>query len=187
MTPKPIGWIALPACVIAVLISVIGGRTTSPRTAQAAQFQSQAYSRHLETTAQSCQNVINQLIAMQRIAIDNKYSLNAKPLTADDRLIAQEYQLDMSKCPADFQLAMFRFMMTEDTARLHAHTDKTGNSEKILGAVIQEVVAHGFAGKSIQSPAGQNAAITDQQKKDLTKMQGALLDVAQVAAKYGVK
>jgi phage FluMu gp28-like protein len=128
------------------------------------------------------------MIAMRRTAMDKKRSGQVKPLTADDQLVAQEYQLDMSKCPADFQLAMFRFMMTEDTARLHAHMDRTGKAEKILGAGVEGFATHGLTtNKSVQSLISYDEKISDQQKKDLANMQAALQDVAQVATKYGVK
>jgi len=128
------------------------------------------------------------MIAMRQAAMDKKRTGQVTPLTADDQLVAQEYQLDMKKCPADFQLTLFRFMMTEDTARLHAHMDPTGKAEKILGAVIEDVATHGFsAGTSLQVPIDYDEKTADQQKKDVAKIQAALLDVAHVAMKYGVK
>jgi hypothetical protein len=187
MKRKSIGWVALPACLVAVSIAVIGGRATTPRSARAASSKSRANFVSPETT-QACQDIIDQMIAMQRTAMDKKRSGAVKPLTADDQLVAQEYQLDMSKCPADFQLALFRFMMTEDTARLHAHMDRTGKAERILGVVVEGVTPQYFAaGKSVQSLIRYNEELTDQQKRDLANMQAALKDVAQVATKYGVK
>jgi hypothetical protein len=184
MKRKSIGWVALPACLVAVAISVIGGRTTTPRSAQAGITRPRANAVPTETT-QACQDVIDQMIAMQRTSMDKKRSGSVKPMTADDQLVAQEYQLDMSKCPEDFQLALFRFMMTEDTARLHAHMDKTGNSEKVIGAVIEGVATKGFsASKSLIS---YNEKVTDQQKKDLAKIETAWQDVVKTAKKYGVK
>ncbi|HEY1922807.1 MAG TPA: hypothetical protein VGG44_08565 [Tepidisphaeraceae bacterium] len=187
MKRKSIGWIALPACLVAVSIAIHSGHAITPRTAQAASFKSRANLVPSETT-QACQDVINQMIAMQQATLDKKRLTKINPLTADDQLVAQEYQLDMSKCPADFQLAMFRFMMTEDTARLHAHRDKTSQAEKILAAVIEASSTRGYAApKLIPSPGEYRDQATDQQKKDLANMVKAWRDVALIASKYGAK
>jgi hypothetical protein len=186
MKRKSIGWITLTACVMAVAIVVIGGRTTTPRSARAAS--STWRWNPMSGTTQACQAVIDQMIAMRQAAIDKKRSGKVKPLAADDQMVAQEYQLDMKKCPEDFQLTLFRFMITEDTARLHAHTDPTGNSEKILGAIIESVATHGFSAReSFQITIDSDEKTADRQKKDLEKMQTALLDVEHVAKKYGAK
>lgn len=103
-------------------------------------------------------------------------------------LVAQESRIDTSKCPTDFRMAELRFVTAEDAMCMHTHMDKTGNAEELLDAAMGTVATKGLsAGKSLQSWNDYNEKITDEQKQDLANMQSALLDLSQVAMKYGVK
>lgn len=187
MAQKPIGWIALPACMVTVAIAVIGGRRTIPQTAQAAAPPPQSNVVAAETT-EACQAVLSQIVTIQQILIDEKRSRTIKSQTPMGELVAQESRIDTSKCPTDFRMAELRFVTAEDAMCMHTHMDKTGNAEELLDAAMGTVATKGLsAGKSLQSWNDYNEKITDEQKQDLANMQSALLDLSQVAMKYGVK
>jgi hypothetical protein len=187
MARKPLGWIILSVCVIAVAAAVYDGRRTMPQIAQAAAPPPQANSVSAETT-QACQAVVVQLATIQRIVLEEKQSRTIKPQAANDELVAQEYRIDTSKCPTDFRMAELRFVTAEDSARIHAHMDRTGKAEEILGAAVSVYATGGLAApRSIQSWNAYNEKIADEQKQDLANIQSAFLDFAQVAMSYGVK
>jgi hypothetical protein len=187
MARKSIGWIILSGCMIAVATAVFCGRESVPQTAQAATPPPQANVVSAETT-QVCQAVVDQLATIQRIVLEEKRSRTIKPQAANDELVAQEYRIDTSKCPTDFRMAELRFVTAEDSARIHAHMDRTGKAEEILGAAVSLYATGGLsAPKSIRSWNDYNEKIADEQKQDLANMQSAFLDFAQVAMSYGVK
>jgi hypothetical protein len=139
-------------------------------------------------TTQACQSVVYQMVTIQQLVMDEKQSRTIRPLAPMDELVAQEYRINTSKCPTDFRLAVMRFVMAEDSARVHAHMDRTGNADEALVASMETVATHGLSAiKSLRSLNDYNEKIADEQKRDLANIQSALLDFAQVAMKYGVK
>jgi hypothetical protein len=102
--------------------------------------------------------------------------------------VAQEYQIDTSSCPADFRMAVLRLIAAEDAARQHAHMYTTAKQEIGLETLIGCFAGEPFVVASgVKSAVNYNQKIADEQKQDLAKIQSALLDLAQVAMKYGVK
>jgi hypothetical protein len=187
MARNSIGWIIVTGCVIAVAVAVFGDRAPLPPTAQAAVAPPQVNVVSAEIT-QACQVVVAQMATIQRILLDEKQAKAITPQAAMDELVAQEYRIDTSKCPPDFGMAVLRFVTIEDSARIHAHMDKTGRADEILAALVGVVATRGLSAcKSIQSWNDYNEKIADEQKQDLSNMQSAFLDLAQVAMKYGVK
>lgn len=183
MTQKSIGWIALYVCLIAVAVAIFDGRRPMPQTAQAA-TPSQASTVSPDTT-QACQAVINQMVMIQRITADEMRSAKGNCLAALDECVAQEYQIDTSYCPADFRMAVLRFVVAEDSARIHAHMDKSGQTEAALAACFEMMTPRFMSAP--KSLVGYDEKIADDQKQDLAKIQSAGLDLVQVAMKYGVK
>jgi len=186
MKQKRIGWIALPVCLVAATIAVIGGRQTMPPSARAA-APPQANVVPAETT-QACQAVVEQMVTIQRVLVDEERSRTIKRLAALDELVAQEYLIDTSKCPTDFRMAVLRFVAAEDAMCIRAHMDKTGKAEEILGAAVEIFATKGLsAGKSLQSIIGYYESVAGDQKQDLANIQSAMLDLVQAAMNYGVK
>ncbi|HEX4052968.1 MAG TPA: hypothetical protein VHX86_01755 [Tepidisphaeraceae bacterium] len=183
MTQKSIGWIALYTCVIAVAVAVFDGHRPEPQTAQASTSpQSPAVSPDV---TQACQAVINQMVMIQRITADEMRATGRRFLPTFDECVAQEYQIDTSSCPADFRLAVLHFVAAEDSARVHAHMDKTGQAEAALAACF-EMMGPRFV-SAPQSMVGSDAKVADEQRQDLAKIQSAGLDLVQASMRYGVK
>jgi hypothetical protein len=171
--------------VISVALAVFSGRGSTPQAAQAAPPPPPVNVVPVETT-QACQAVLTRIITLQQTLINGKQSGTITPLAAFDKLVAQEYQLDTSKCPTDFRMAVMRFVTAEEFARIHAHLDKTGRAEKFLGVLEGAIVTQGFSTRSsLQSSSDEK--IADEQKRDLANIQSALLNLAQVSMNYGVK
>jgi hypothetical protein len=188
MRRKSIGWIILSGCVIAVAVAVFSGLQQMPERAQAAVAPPQQANVVPAETTQDCQAVAAQIVAIQQTILAEKRSGQLKGLAPLDVLVAQEYQIDTSKCPADFRMAVLHFVAAEDVARIHAHMDRTGRLGEALTACVEVAASRGLAiGKATQSWNAYNQKITDEQKQDLANIQSALLDFAQVAMKYGVK
>jgi hypothetical protein len=140
-----------------------------------------------ETTA-ACQSVVNQMATIRRVVNNELQSGTIKADAANDELVDQELQIDTSKCPTDFRIALLRFITSEDAARMHAHTDKTGRCDEALATGIEILATHGVAsGKTLQPWNDLNQMVTDDQKQDFSNMQSAYLNFAQAAAKYDVK
>jgi hypothetical protein len=183
MMRKSLGWIALYVCLLAVAFAIFHGPHYAPEPAQAAVAPSEMTPAW--DTTQACQAVVNQMVTIQRITADEARSAHDRFLSALDECVAQEYQIDTSNCPADFRIAALRFIAAEDSARIHAHIDKTGQAENFLAACF-EVMTPRFT-LSSKSLVDNETRIADEQKQDFAKIQSAGLDLAQVALKYGVK
>lgn len=106
-------------------------------------------------------------------------------MPAFDECVAQQYQIDTSSCPADFRLAVLHFVAAEDSARVHAHMDKTGQAEPALAACF-EMMTPRFS-SAPQSIVNSDVKVPDEQRQDLAKIQSAGLDLVQAAMRYGVK
>jgi hypothetical protein len=158
MTRKNIGWIALYICLISVTATVLDNRETLQPVAQAAALSPQiAQSPAVSSeTIQACQAVADRIVTIQGTNFNKNSSEYRKNWTPLDECVAQEYQIDTSKCPVDFRMAVLRFIMTEDSARIHAHMDKTGKATITLGRAVNLFAFH--------SLSGQNSLINDDQK-----------------------
>ena len=183
MMRKSIGWLALYGCLIVVGYASIDRSRWSPQSAQAKPAPSDA--AQTWNTTQACQAVINQVLMVQRITADEVRSANSKCFPALDECVTQEYQIDTSNCPADFRLAVLHFTAAQDLARIHAHMDKTGQTEAALAACVELMIPR-FA--SAPKPAfDAQVNLADGPKQDMAKIESAGWDLVQVAMKYGVK
>ena len=187
MTPHKLRLIAIALAALACWwCATSNSPLPSPRSADAAPSPRTNFVS--PETTRACQSVVYQMVTIQQFVMDEKQSRTIRPLAAMDELVAQEYRIDTSKCPTDFRLATMRFIMAEDSARVHAHMDRTGKADDALVAGMEILATHGLsAGKSLQSMNNYNEKIADEQKQDLANIQSALLDFAQLAMKYGVK
>jgi hypothetical protein len=187
MTRNSTGWIAVCGCLLAVTIAVIGGRDVAPPQAQAASLSSQPNAVSPETT-QACQAVVQRMVTIQQTILAEKQARQLIGVAPLDVIVPEEYQIDTSKCPADFRMPVLRFVAAEDSARIHAHMDKTGRKEEFLTAGVEVLTTHWFGvGRAAKSLNDFNQKISDEQKQDFANIQAAYLDLAQVAMKYGVK
>jgi len=178
MTRKSIGWIVLPGCVITVALAVFGSRRSMPQTAQAAAQQPQSNVVPAETT-QACQAVMNQITVIQRIVTSEQQAGQLTPLAEVDALVSQETLIETSKCPADFRMSEMRLIGAESTLSRDAHMD-TGKRGDGAARLLFDFWAH-------QSPYEHADKVADEIKRDLDAIQSAILDLDQVAMKYGVK
>jgi hypothetical protein len=136
-------------------------------------------------TTQACQAVVDQMVSIQQFVMDEKLS---NRVAAMDELVAQEYRIDASKCPADFRLAISRIVSAENSARMRTNTDQSGNANEALLAGMEIFATRGpSAGKSVQSSSAYSEKIADNQNQDLSNVRSALRDFVQLATKYGVK
>jgi hypothetical protein len=182
MTRTNIGWIILGGCLVAVVVAVFFGQWPMPQQAQAA-----PPPISLETT-QACHGVVEEIVTIQQTVLNERRAGILRGLAPLDAIVAQEFQINTSRCPSDFRMAAMRFIAAEDSARIHAHMDRTGKLGEALTAGVEVFASHGFAiGKAAQSLDAYNQKIADEQKQDLANIQATLLDLAQVAMKYGVK
>jgi hypothetical protein len=129
-------------------------------------------------TTQACQAVVDQMVSIQQFVMDEKLS---NRVAAMDELVAQEYRIDASKCPADFRLAISRIVSAENSARMRTNTDQSGNANEAFATRGPS------AGKSVQSSSAYSEKIADNQNQDLSNVRSALRDFVQLATKYGVK
>jgi hypothetical protein len=184
MTPHKLRLIAIAVAAVACWWCATSSfLLPSPRSADAAPSP-QANAEASETT-RACQSVVYQMVAIQQFVIDEKLPSS---VAAMDEMVAQEYRIDTSKCPTDFRLAIARFVTTENSARIRATTDETGNADKELVTGMEMLATHGLSSvKSLQSPNDSNDRIANEQKQDLANIQSAQTDLAQLATKYGVK
>jgi hypothetical protein len=131
--------------------------------------------------SRACQSVVYQIVTIQQFVMDQKLS---SPVAALDELVAEEYRIDTSKCPTDFRMAIARFVTAENSARIHAGVDKTGNACSELVAAIETITTRGMS-----TPSWNNTTekIGNHQNQDLANIQSAQSDLTQLAMKYGVK
>jgi len=136
-------------------------------------------------TTQACQSVVYQIVAIQQFVMDEKLS---SPFAAMDELVAQEHRIDASKCPTDFRQAMARLVSTETTARTHASMDQTGNADEALLARMEMFATQGPSTRgSVPALNDNDETFSEAQRQDLAGIRSALLNLAQMARKYGVK
>jgi hypothetical protein len=182
MTKKNIGWIALGTCMIAVLMASLLGRET-PESADA----SPASPQNSSQPAQACQSVIQRIMTIQQTVIAQKRAGNLAQ-TPIDAIVAQESQIDTSQCPQDFRTAVTHFVAAETIASFNARMDPTGRLDRALTAVLQTSATDGFAApKALAAWDAYSQKVADDQKQDFANIQSALLDLVDVAGKYGVK
>ena len=182
MIKKNIGWIALGTFMGAVLIGAIFGRET-PQSADA----SAASPQFSPDNTQACRGVIQQIITIQQTVVSQKHSGKLVE-TPFDAIVARESQIDTSQCPADFRSAMTHFVAAETIASFNARMDQTGELDRALTAIVETSAACGFAAPrtlSAWDPYGQK--VDDDRKQDFANIQSALVDLADVASKYGAK
>jgi K+-sensing histidine kinase KdpD len=184
MTNKTIGWTILCGCLVAVAFAVIAGRASTPPAARAASSP-EAPSPFQAT--QACQAVADRLVTIQKSILNEKRAGELKGLAPLDQLVSQEFQIDTSQCPADFSIAMLRLVMVEDATRIHMHMDRTGKTEALCAAIFPGLVTPIAAITGAKSLLAYNQKIADEQKRDFANVQSALLNLASVSMKYGVK
>jgi phytoene dehydrogenase-like protein len=182
MTQRNIGWIALGTCIMAVSITALVGRD-APQSADA----SAAFPQVTADNTQACRAVIGQIITIQQTAISQKHSGNllSTPFAA---VVAQESQIDTSQCPPDFRAAVTHFIAAETIASFNARMDTTGKLDRAFAASVETSATRGFTsprGLAAWDAYGQN--VDDNQKQDFANIQSALVDLVEVAGKYGVK
>jgi hypothetical protein len=185
MTRKNIGWIALGTFAFAVLIGAICGRET-PESADASPSLP-ASPQVTPDKTQGCQAVIRQIITIQQTVISQKHSgdLLATPF---DAIVARESQIDTSQCPADFRAAMTHFVAAETIASFNARMDRTGELDRALTAIVETSATHGFAApRALAAWDAYSQKVAEDRKQDFANIQSALVDLADVASKYGVK
>jgi hypothetical protein len=185
MTRKNIGWIALGTFAFAVLIGAICGRET-PESADASPSLPTSPQVTPDNT-QGCQAVIRQIITIQQTVISQKHSgdLLATPF---DTIVARESQIDTSQCPADFRAAMTHFVAAETIASFNARMDRTGELDRALTAIVETSSTYGFAApRALAAWDAYGQSVPEDQKQDFANIQSALVDLADVASKYGAK
>jgi hypothetical protein len=187
MNRKSIGWTALSICLAAVSLTSFGGKEESPQSAQAATPSPERIAIPAQT-AQACQAVTDQLLIIHRVNVAEVNAKAQQPLAALDELVSLQSRIDKSACPADFRLALVRFIAAENAARIHARLNKSGLSDAFFAAGVECIAADGLSAfRNTKPPNAASPIILQREKQDFAAIQSTFLDFARIAIKYGVK
>lgn len=173
MNVKFVGWAAVSGCIFSVGMAVLGGRESTPQTASAASYTLRVpVWSHGET--QACQAVINRMSQLRHNALAAKESGGMTPMAAVDYCIAGEAQIDISRCPSDFRLAVARYIAAENSLSADARINAGRQANDAMA-----ILMHTYAHESVNSYGAP-----EELQGDLTNLQNAQNHLDLMAAKY---
>jgi hypothetical protein len=168
MNIRFIGWTAVAVCVFSVAMAVIGSNQAAPQSADAAFYWPNAQ-------AQACQTVMSRLDTLQRNALATNEAGRMTAMAAVDYCVAQEAQINISRCPADFRMAVARYIAAENTLSMDARMN-SGNQASQVMTVLMQV----YGRQSMNS----YSSASDEMQGDLANFQNAAQKLDQTAMKY---
>jgi hypothetical protein len=170
MSIRFIGWTAVLVCVFSVMMAVIGSNQATPQSAS-------GYSVPMwqNSQAQACQKVMNRLDSLQRNALAANESGRMTPMAAVDNCVARQAQIDISKCPSDFRMAVARYIAAENTLTMDARMNSGNQAGQTMDTLMR---VYG------RQPMNSFGNAPEEMRGDLANFQSAARQLNQMAAKY---
>jgi hypothetical protein len=166
-----IGWLVLVTAMLAVFV-------TRPQSPQAADANSLPMTSISTAGPQGCRSVIDQIVSIAKDENVRANLTSAPPLAAVVQCVTRQEKIDTTGCPADFRLAVSRFISAEQSLSRDARED-SGSDADVVRRAFFDVYAH-------RSPYDTLDRMSDKIKRDLDIFQSATFDLIQVSSAYGV-